>query len=292
MQTSGKEFVYVEEVGPRDGLQNEEKSFEPAVRAHLINKLQESGLGRIQIGSFVNPKLVPQMAGAHEVWRLIEKRPDVRYSALILSRKGLETAIAIGIPHVSIYFSASDTHSRKNANISMKDGMCLAVELAKAAISQDIETTLGIMCAFGCHYEGEIDPRVIAELAAGLPLNSITELALADTTGMGTPDLVRDVVLLIRQIIDPGKILLHLHDTHDRGYDNMLAALDMGVRKFDASIMGLGGCPFIPGAKGNIATERVVEILQNRGFETGIDMWKLQEASAEFKRILQIKNEK
>jgi hydroxymethylglutaryl-CoA lyase len=279
-------FVLLEEVGPRDGLQNEPKVLSPEARARLIEQLQDSGLRRIQIGSFVNPKLVPQMAGTDEVWRLLKKGEGVRYSVLVLSEKGLRSAIAERIPHVAIYVSASDTHSRKNVGMPLMDALEKALKLVNMAAEHRIEITAGIMCAFGCFYEGKILTEKIVDLVGRFPLESIQELGLADTTGMGDPEGVSRLIAALKPLIPPDRIAMHLHDTHAGGYDNLQAGLDAGVRKFDVSIGGLGGCPFIPGAAGNISTERTVELLDSLGFYTGIDSEAVGRIGRELKEVL------
>jgi hydroxymethylglutaryl-CoA lyase len=279
-------LVFLEEVGPRDGLQNEPTVLSPEARAHLIGQLQDAGLRRIQIGSFVNPKLVPQMAGTDEVWRLLNKREGVRYSVLVLSEKGLRAAIAEKMPHVAIYVSASDTHSRKNVGMPLMDALEKALKMVSIACEHQIEVTAGIMCAFGCFYEGKIQTEKVVDLVSRFPLRSIGELGLADTTGMGAPEAVLSLIEALKPLIPPKRIALHLHDTHSRGYDNLRAGLEAGVRRFDVSIGGLGGCPFIPGAAGNISTERTVELLDSLGFRTGIDVEAVRKINRELKEVL------
>jgi hydroxymethylglutaryl-CoA lyase len=279
-------IVWLEEVGPRDGLQNEPKVLTPETRAYFIEKLQDAGLRRIQIGSFVNPKLVPQMAGTDVVWRLLKKRDGVRYSVLVLSEKGLRSAIAEGLPHVAIYVSASDTHSRKNVGMPLVEALEKTLKLVSIASEHHVDITAGIMCAFGCFYEGPIPTEKVVDLVARFPLESVQEFGLADTTGMGDPQGVSSLITALKPLIPPEKIALHLHDTHARGYDNLMAGLEAGVRKFDASVGGLGGCPFVPGAAGNISTERTVELLDSLGFHTGIDAEAVRKISSELKEVL------
>ncbi len=286
LTSTDQPIALLEEVGPRDGLQNEPKILAPEARARLIERLQEAGLKRIQIGSFVNPKFTPQMAGTDLVWRLLKKRKGVRYSVLALSEKGLRLAIKERLPHVAIYVSASDTHSRKNVGMSLTEAVEKTLQLIGLASEHQIEVTAGVMCAFGCFYEGPIPVDSIVDMVARLPLASIQELGLADTTGMGDPEAVLGMIQALKPLIPVDRITLHLHDTHSKGYDNLLAGLDAGVRKFDVSVGGLGGCPFIPGAKGNISTERTVELLNSLGFRTGIDPEAVRAISDDLKAAL------
>lgn len=278
--------VLIEEVSLRDGLQNETKIVLPQVRAHLVNKLQNAGIKRIQIGSFVNPKLVPQMAGTDEVWHAIRRRQDVRYNVLVLSKKGLKKAIDEGIPHVSIYFSASDTHSRNNVGLSANDARELAIALMRDARKNGLTSTLGIMCAFGYNSKEPIKTADIKGLVSKLPLDDVEELSLADTVGQAIPKTMKQTLREISALIDPERLCIHLHDTKGLGYENLQIALEFGVSKFDTSLTGLGGCPFVPGAVGNISTEKTISLLEKKGITTGIDIEELDKIATELKQIL------
>jgi hydroxymethylglutaryl-CoA lyase len=255
----------------------EKKILPPAIRAEFAGRFAAAGLDALQIGAFVNPKLVPQTAGTDEVWRLIPKQPNVRYSALVLSEKGLARAAACGIPHVDVYVSASETHSARNVGMSVSQAMDAAVRIVRAACEREIGVTFGVMCAFGCRFEGAVPVERVAELLSRAPLECTVECALADTTGMARPDQVEDVVRDARRVVGAVPLSLHLHDTEGRGYENLLAGLEAGVRRFDASAGGLGGCPFIPGAAGNISTERAVAVVRDAGYSTGVDEEALRE---------------
>jgi hydroxymethylglutaryl-CoA lyase len=270
--------VYLQEVGPRDGLQSVSKTLSPEIRGQLIDLLSAAGLTRIQIGSFVNSKLVPQMADTDLVWRRIRKVGGVRFSALVLSVRGAEKAIKAGIPNIEVYVSASETHSRRNVGTDIKTALSNVLEIIDLCSASKITVTAGIMCAFGCFYEGAVPVGAVSKLIDAFPLDKIAEFALADTAGTGKPTGIVEVLSQISGAAPLEMLSLHLHDTNGMGYENLTTALDFGVRKFDSSIGGLGGCPFIPGAKGNISTERVVRLIEERGFDTGVDLNRLLKA--------------
>jgi hydroxymethylglutaryl-CoA lyase len=282
-----KETVLLQEVGPRDGLQNEPRVLQPEARAGLIDSLAEAGLPRIQIGSFVNPRKVPQMAGTDLVWRLIRKSGKTLYSVLVLNDKGLDMALDAGIPHAEIYVSASGTHSMKNSGASTEKALEGALGMIRRALTQGIGVTAGVMCAFGCFYEGPVPVEKVLGIVAEFEKLSPTDLALADTSGMADPEGIRRVVRPVASLANVDRLGLHLHDTRGRGKENLIEALQLGVRRFDTSVGGLGGCPFIPGAVGNISTEGTAKTLELLGYRTGIDIEKVIEASRSLERMLQ-----
>lgn len=263
--------VILQEVGPRDGLQNEKIVLDPTVRARVINDLSAAGIPRIQIGSFVNPRRVPQMARTDLVWRKLSRKPGIRYSVLILNKRGLDDAVEAEIPHVEIFVSASETHSRKNSGVPMEMAMSDATAMIDEALGKGIGVTAGVMCAFGCFYEGAIPIEKVREMVLEFEKHNPAEIGLADTTGMGDPDAIKTVLASLAGIVSVERLALHLHDTRGLAMDNMIAALQMGVGKFDTSVGGLGGCPFVPNAAGNMATELVVDRLTSMGLATGID---------------------
>jgi hydroxymethylglutaryl-CoA lyase len=271
--------VLLQEVGPRDGLQNEPVILPPDARADLIERLADAGLPRIQIGSFVNPRRVPQMAGTDEVWKLLRKKHGVRYSVLVLNERGVEQAIALQVPHVEAYVSASETHSRKNSGVGVTEALQSAAQMIDGAQKSGIGVTAGVMCAFGCFYEGPVPVERVVDIVSALMANSPAEIGLADTTGMAQPDNIRTVIESVSPMVSVDRLTLHLHDTRGLGMANLLAALEMGVRRFDTSVGGLGGCPFVPGAVGNISTEQTVEQLESMGFCTGVDLEKVHKTN-------------
>jgi hydroxymethylglutaryl-CoA lyase len=267
--------VLLQEVGPRDGLQNEAIILSPEVRADLIERLVDAGLGRIQIGSFVNPRRVPQMAETDKVWKLLGKKQGVRYSVLVLNQRGVEQAIARQVPYVEVFVSASETHSLKNSGMGVAQALETAARMIDLAQSSEIGVTAGVMCAFGCFYEGSVQVERVVEIVSALEECFPAEIGLADTTGMARPDDIKRVIESIGSKVGVDRLAIHLHDTRGLGIANLLAALEAGVRRFDTSVGGLGGCPFVPGAVGNISTEQTVNTLESRGFRTGVDVEKV-----------------
>ncbi|MFH0957207.1 MAG: hydroxymethylglutaryl-CoA lyase [Pseudomonadota bacterium] len=271
--------VTIQEVCMRDGLQNEPVILTPVQRISVIEALADSGLAHIQVGSFVNPRMVPQMAGTEVVVkglrRLIER---VAMSVLILNERGLRIAIELDVKHVEIFVSASDTHSKRNTNVSRTDAMQKASGMIRLSKRAGINVTAGVMCAFGCFFEGNVHQSVVKEMVDQFLDSGAGEIALADTTGMAGPNDVKSLVNIIERMVPVDCVSLHLHDTKGMGMNNLRAGLEAGVRKFDASVGGLGGCPFIPGAAGNIDTLSVVEFMQTMGISTGINAEKLAAA--------------
>jgi hydroxymethylglutaryl-CoA lyase len=251
------------DVGPRDGLQNEPDVLAPAVRAELVNRLAATGLPRIEAVSFVRDERVPQMAGAEEVVAGIEQRDGVEYAGLVLNRKGYERLVAAGLDRVHCTLAATESFNRRNGNMSLDEALAEVRAIVEAS---DRPTTAIVSVAFGCPFEGPVDPGGVAELCAQLEAD---ELVLADTIGVATPGQVRD---LVGRVSDGRPVGVHLHNTRNTGYANAYAALEAGASVFDASIGGLGGCPYAPRATGNIATEDLVHLLDGEGVETGVDL--------------------
>ena len=250
------------DVGPRDGLQNESETLEPALRAELVNRLAAAGLARIEAVSFVRDDRVPQMAGAEEVVAGIERRDEVEYSGLVLNERGWERFAASGLDRVNVTFAATESFNRENGNASLEEAVA-RVE-AIVARADAVPATVTISVCFGCPFEGRVDPGVVAELASRFARRA--EVVLSDTIGVATPSTVRALVT------QTGAHGFHGHNTRNTGYANCLAALDAGARLLDASIGGLGGCPYAPRATGNVATEDVVYLLEGEGVDTGIDL--------------------
>jgi hydroxymethylglutaryl-CoA lyase len=271
------DMVWLQEVGPRDGLQNEPRVLSVDQRIHLIEALMDAGLPRIQIGSFVNPRRVPQMADTDLVWRKLHKKPSVRYSVLVLNAKGLERALSEGIPHVEIYVSASESHSRENSGTTVEEASREALSMIQSALTRGVGVTAGVMCAFGCFAEEIVSWEKVEDLVTAFQRIEPTEIALADTAGTAKPDAVKDLISTVTKRIDVNRLALHLHDTRGFGRANLVAALEMGVRMFDVSVGGLGGCPFIPGAVGNISTEASASMLHALGYCTGVDVQRVRE---------------
>ena len=278
--------IIIEEQGPRDGFQVEAISIPTELKIKWIEDAVSAGVERVQMSSFVHPKLVPQMADAEAVCAGVHKQEGVIYSGLVLNIKGVERAIKAGLNHVAISMSASDTHSRKNANKSLQEALIEFAEMAKVAKDAGLTVRGGIQCAFGCRYEGEISEQFVIDLAKRHLDLGINELSLADSTGMGNPAQMKRIMSQIMTLSGSLPVILHLHDTEGKGISNMIAAIDCGITHFDTAFGGLGGCPFIKGATGNIATEDVVHCLHQMDYETGIDIQKMIRLAKEVETFL------
>jgi isopropylmalate/homocitrate/citramalate synthase len=257
------------DVGPRDGLQNQDKILDPEVRAELVNRLAGAGLPRIEAVSFVNPARVPQMAGAEEVVEGIEHREGVVYAGLALNEQGYDRLAATGLDEVHFAFAASETFNRKNQNASVEESIAAGERIAGRARQDGVRVTVTIGTAFGCPFEGSVDPGRVAGLAEGFA-EHVDEVVFADTVGVAVPRQIRDV--LGRADVGGKPVGVHLHNTRNTGFANALAALDAGATVLDASVGGIGGCPFAPRATGNIGTEDLVYLLHGEGVETGVDL--------------------
>ncbi len=262
--------VVVCDVGPRDGLQNESRTLEPAVRAELCDRLATAGLKRIEAASFVNPKLVPQMAGAEEVMAALHRRPGVSYAGLVLNDKGYERAVAAGVDEVHYAFAATDEFGRRNQNATTDEGLKTALALVARARSERVPVTVTLSVAFGCPFEGPVPPERVLSIVEQLMAIPPDEICLADTIGVGVPPQVKE---LVGGAIRLGATVgAHFHNTRNTGYANAVAAMEEGVVSLDASVGGAGGCPFAPKATGNIATEDLVYLMRGLGITTGIDL--------------------
>jgi isopropylmalate/homocitrate/citramalate synthase len=258
------------DVGPRDGLQNDEAVLEPRMRAELCERLAAAGLPRVEAASFVHPKLVPQMAGAEEVLAALPRDKNVTWAALVLNRKGLERAIAANAEEIHVAYPVTETFARRNQNMGVEEAATAAAEMVEAADAQGLRATVTLAASFGCPFEGRVDPGVVADHARRMAAAGADELMLADTIGVGVPGQVKQLL----EMVD-GPVGLHLHNTRNTGYANAYAGLEAGVTLFDASVGGLGGCPFAPRATGNIATEDLLYLLEGEGVDTGVDLDRL-----------------
>lgn len=266
--------VLIEDEFLRDGLQNEQRLFCVDEKLAFLAAIEAAGVRRIQVGSFVHPKWVPQMADTDALFERITPRDGVTYSALVLNRAGLERALAVGVAHLSISISASETHSMKNTNRTVNEARAAIQPTIERALSEGIAVRAGIQSALGCGFEGRIDPARVMDIARSFSDMGVAEINIADTAGLANPAQVFALCRRLRDRIAPEvRLSLHLHDTRGLGLANMLAGLQAGVRIFDAAMGGLGGCPFVPKATGNIATEDAAFLCAQMGLETGID-WK------------------
>ncbi len=278
--------IIIEEQGLRDGLQTLEITIPLQKKIDWVHQLIAAGVKRIQVASFVHPKLVPQMADAEDLIKLLPKNDAVLFSALVLNTKGVERAIASEIKNLAISLSASNTHSLKNTNKNIEESKIEFATMAKLGLNNGIILRGGIQCAFGCRYEGKIEEQVVYDLVKHHLNCGVQEIALADSTGMGNPYQVKKIMEKVVRLCGNIPVSLHLHNTENKGYANMIAAIEVGVTQFDTAFGGLGGCPFIKGATGNIATEDTVHMLHEMGYETNIDINKVTKVSKEMESII------
>ncbi len=267
--------VRIVEVGPRDGLQNEPKSVPAEVKVELIERLADAGLKAIEATAFVSPKWVPQMADNAQVMAGITKRPGVAYPVLVPNLRGLEAAIAAGAEEIAVFGAASETFSRRNINCSIAESLERFRPVAKTARDRGLRVRGYISCAAGCPYEGEVRPGAVAGIATALRDMGCYEISLGDTIGVGTPGKIRRMIEAVGRKVPIGRLAGHYHDTWGQALANIYASLELGVKTFDSSVSGLGGCPYAKGATGNVATEDVVYLLDGLGIETGVDLEKL-----------------
>jgi (R)-citramalyl-CoA lyase len=271
-------WVQLVDVGPRDGLQNEEKTLSPETRAELCDRLAAAGVSRVEAASFVNPKRVPQMAGAEEVMAAIDRRPTTSYAGLVLNEKGYERALSAGVDEVRYAFPVTETFARRNQNTTVADATELAEKLAERARLDGIRVSITLSAAFGCPFEGRVEPGHVLDIAKSVSQAAPDEILFADTIGVGVPNQVRE---LVEGALSFGTTVgCHFHDTRNTGIANATAAVESGATVLDASVGGTGGCPFAPRATGNIATEDLVYLLHGMGHETGIDLDALIEVAA------------
>jgi (R)-citramalyl-CoA lyase len=266
----GPRRVQVVDVGPRDGLQNEEEILPPETRAELCDRLAAAGVSRVEAASFVNPERVPQMAGAEEVMAAIDRRPETSYAGLALNERGYERAVEAGVDEVRYAFPVTETFARRNQNTTVAEATDLASRLVERARLDGVRVSVTLSAAFGCPFEGRVEPAYVLGIAEKVGAANPDEIVLADTIGVGVPNGVRE---LVEGVLALGTTAgCHFHDTRNTGMANAVAAVQAGATVLDASVGGTGGCPFAPRATGNIATEDLVYLLHGMGYETGIDL--------------------
>ena len=271
--------VRIVEVGPRDGLQNEHAAIGTVEKIGFVNRLTEAGLTSIEVSAFVSPKWVPQMADATEVFAGITRRDGVRYSALVPNAAGLARAQAAGVTEVAIFAAASETFSKRNINQTIAESLTTYRAVAARASQLGMKVRAYVSTAFGCPFEGAIAPARVAAVSAALIEMGAFEVAVSDTIGIAHPGQVLPVVGAVAERVPLQQIALHFHDTRGTALANVLTALDLGIATYDASAGGLGGCPYAPGATGNLATEDLVYMLDGLGVRTGVDLHALVNAS-------------
>jgi len=272
--------VTIYEVGPRDGLQNESATLTAEAKLRLIAALADSGLRRIEIGSFVRPDWIPQLSDTDAVARALPKGEGLRFAALVPNRTGLDRAVAAGLREVAVFMSSSETHNQKNTNKSTAQSLEHFAQIVPAAKQQGLFVRAYLSTVWGCPYEGAVDPRRALEICRGLRAIGCDEFSLGDTIGIGNPLQTRRILELFLAEFRKDQIALHMHDTNGTALANCMVGLELGVTTFDTSIGGMGGCPYAPGAAGNLATEDLVSMLADMEIETGVDLDKLVEAGA------------
>ncbi len=277
MKLPAKVTIY--EVGPRDGLQNEARQVPTADKIRFIDALVGAGIRDIEITSFVSPKWIPQLADAAEVARGVSRPAGVRMSALVPNRRGLDTALASGMKEIAVFLSASETHNKKNVNKTIAETLTAFEEVIPHALAAKVPVRAYVSTVFGCPYEGDVDPQRVVDLIGRLREQGVYQVSLGDTIGVANPAQVEDVIGRVLVEHPPELVAVHFHDTQGTALANCLISLTLGITTIDASAGGLGGCPYAPGASGNLATEDVVAMLHSMGVATGIDLDKLTEAS-------------
>ena len=267
------------EVGPRDGLQNEPLSLDAKTRAELVTRLTQAGLREIEVGAFVSPKAVPQMAHSDEVLRLL-KQNDAHHHVLVPNLKGLKAARSAGATHIAIFTAASDGFSQANVNTDIEGSLAALKPVAEKAKAQGLRLRGYVSCVLGCPYEGAVDPAKVVRVSRALYDMGCTEISLGDTIGVGTPLETKALIKAVADVVPMSMLAGHFHNTYGQALANIFAAFELGVKSFDASIAGLGGCPFAPGASGNVATQDVAYAFEHSGVDTGLNMAQLLETSS------------
>jgi isopropylmalate/homocitrate/citramalate synthase len=278
--------ITIVEVGPRDGLQNEHVTVSTADKIAFIDRLSAANLPVIEVGAFVSPKWVPQMADTAQLFAGITRHPGARYTALVPNLAGLDRAMAAGVTEIAVFASSTETFSRKNINQSIDESLATYKDVCDRALAANMRVRAYLSTAFGCPYEGAVAPARVADVAARLLDLGVFEVAVSDTIGIAHPGQVPRVLEAVRTRVPLEKIALHFHDTRGTALANVLTALPFGIATFDASAGGLGGCPYAPGAAGNLATDDLIYMLNGLGIETGVSLPALSEASAFIARRL------
>lgn len=278
--------VRLVEVGPRDGLQNERLTVAPDDKIRLIDQLTAAGLSHIEVGSFVSPHWVPQMANSAEVFAGIRKEPGVTYSALVPNLKGLDAAITAGVREIAVFAAASESFSQRNINCSIQESLQRFQPVLAHARDQGIAVRGYVSCVLGCPYEGEISPQQVADVSHALHDMGCYEISLGDTIGTGTAGKTRHLIDIVSRQVPRDRLAGHFHDTYGQALTNIYASLLEGIEVFDCSVAGLGGCPYAKGASGNVATEDVLYLMNGLGIDTGVDLGALAAAGRDICNVL------
>lgn len=272
MAMADDNFIRLVEVGARDGLQNEQRALSPETRVQLLTRLADAGLQTLEAGAFVSPRWVPQMAGSDQVLKQLPARPGVTWTALVPNLQGLEAALATGCREVAVFVAASEAFSQKNTNCSIAESLNRVHAVMTCAREAGVKVRGYISCVMGCPFTGEVKPEDVAAISASLYQMGCYEISLGDTIGTGTPAATKALILACNQQLPLSALAGHFHDTYGMAIANIYAAIEAGVRVFDSSVAGLGGCPYSPGATGNVATEEVVYLLNGLGIKHGVNI--------------------
>lgn len=277
---NNNQWVNIVEVSPRDGLQNEKQSISFEDKIELIQRLDRAGLKYLESGSFVSPKWVPQMASTEDIFNYLKVHgaSNKIYAALVPNLKGLESALSTGVKEISVFIAASESFSKKNINKSISEAVTATQEVIEQAQKHNIKVRGYLSCVLGCPYEGQVDTKAVVQLTKQLIDFGAYQVSLGDTIGVGTPFKTRELLRALKQEVPVSKLAGHFHDTYGQALANVWVSLEEGIRTFDSSVAGLGGCPYAKGASGNLSTEDLVYMLQNSEYETGVDLQKLIEA--------------
>ena len=270
--------VRIIEVGPRDGLQNEPNYVETAVKIELVNRLTKSGLNDIEVGSFVSPKAIPQLADSAAVIQGIDQPDNLRYWALVPNEKGMANAMDAGVQHIAVFAAASETFSQRNINCSIEESIDRFKPIATLAKAHNITIRGYVSCVLGCPYEGNISPDKVLAVSEKLKALGASEISLGDTIGVGTAKQTKQLLALMLQTFPADELAMHFHDTYGQAISNINTSLELGIRNFDSAVAGLGGCPYARGASGNVATEDVLYFMHGSGMQTGVDIYQVVEA--------------
>jgi isopropylmalate/homocitrate/citramalate synthase len=271
--------VTVVEVGPRDGLQNESRSIPTAVKVAFVDALSNAGLPVIEVTSFVRPDSIPRLADAEAVMQAIARKPGVRYPVLVPNERGLERALGAGVHEIALFTAASQSFARANINATIEESLERFKPVIALARRRDVRVRAYVSTAFGCPYEGRVSPQAVQTVVGNLLALGVDEVSIGDTIGVATPTQVAELCSLLLGTVDAGRLALHFHDTRGTALANVVAGLQAGIAIFDSSAGGLGGCPYAPGAAGNVATEDLVYMLDGMGIETGVDLQGVVRAS-------------
>jgi hydroxymethylglutaryl-CoA lyase len=289
--TNKKPEVFIVEVGPRDGLQNEKTFVDTTTKIDWINQLSETGLSYIEATSFVNPQRIPQLADSFEVYQQINKKPGIVYSALVPNLQGMQKALEANIQSIAIFTAASETFNQRNINCSIDESIERFIPVIKLAKAHRIPIRAYISCALGCPYEGYISPEKVLSVAEKLALFAIDDLSLSDTIGVSTPKQTNALLDLFKNHFPLEQLSMHFHDTYGQAIANVYTALNQGINKFDSAIAGLGGCPYARGASGNLATEDLLYLMHGLGIETGVDIYQIINLGDKICKILNRPNQ-